>query len=89
MYISLLIFVCVQPVLNPFVYRYFQKCDDEGDEDHGTPEEKPDAYYWWHKKLGDYFAQVTNLDRKVEVLTSLSRIRIEGYLFLPCININA
>ncbi|KAK3090415.1 hypothetical protein FSP39_011663 [Pinctada imbricata] len=42
-------------------HRYFKKTEDKG----GT-DEKSDAFYWWHKKLADYFEHVDNIDRYVE-----------------------
>ncbi|XP_067678320.1 TPR repeat-containing protein DDB_G0287407-like [Haliotis asinina] len=40
--------------------------DEDNNEGSLEREEKPDAFYWWHKKLADYFETVTNTDRKVE-----------------------
>ena len=45
-----------------FLHRYFKKMEDKG-----GSEEKADAYYWWHKKLADYFEHIADIDRYVEV----------------------
>jgi len=50
-----------------FVYRYFQKKDEQVDENIEVEEERPVIYNWWHKKLADYFENIDNVDRFVEV----------------------
>ena len=39
----------------------------EDDDNVSVEEERPNAYKWWHKKLADFFENVTNVDRLVEV----------------------
>lgn len=45
--------------------------------------------YWWHKKLADYFQNVTNIERKVEVgissTFSLSCLSAVSFLSFPCL----
>ncbi|XP_064604560.1 TPR repeat-containing protein DDB_G0287407-like isoform X2 [Liolophura sinensis] len=43
--------------------KYFQKPEDAGDAD---VDGCADAFYWWHKKLADFFEGVDNVDRLVE-----------------------
>lgn len=56
-------FLCQFSIVLPYC-RYFQKPEDAGDAD---VDGCADAFYWWHKKLADFFEGVDNVDRLVEV----------------------
>lgn len=56
-------------IIEVFLYRYFQKKDEQVDENIEVEEERPIVYNWWHKKLADFFENVENVDRFVEVIS--------------------
>lgn len=49
--------------------RYFQKKDEQVDENIEVEEDRPVIYNWWHKKLADYFENTDNVERYIEVIT--------------------